>query len=295
MQVSLIDYTGHRVWFMNAWCKMAGMSMEELYAISKLMLVKNTRLFDPDASVGHMAKRILIKHFGQDNYEMPDDISEEDQMNGQASLRAEIESIAATIPSCWEFLDYTFLITGVSRAFTHQLVRTRVASFAQETMRVKSKTNFGYVTPDFSYARDSERANEHYRSAMTMLQSYYNAILDTGARAEDARGVLPTNIKTNILCKFNLRTLAETYRARMSGRVQGEYRQFMEDVAEELFRVHPFTRVFLNDDAPSAVRDLNQKLEEMGASHEDKAHVFKQIDRINRGTAWRMPNEMEGE
>ena len=33
-----------------------------------------------------------------------------------------------TIQSSWEFVDYTFKISGVSRAFTHQLVRTRTAS-----------------------------------------------------------------------------------------------------------------------------------------------------------------------
>jgi thymidylate synthase ThyX len=35
----------------------------------------------------------------------------------------ELEYMANTIPSSWEFCDYTFMIEGVTRAFTHQLVR----------------------------------------------------------------------------------------------------------------------------------------------------------------------------
>ncbi len=47
---------------------------------------------------------------------------------------AELEYMAATIPSSWEFVDYVFMIEGVSRAFTHQFVRSRNASYAQQTM-----------------------------------------------------------------------------------------------------------------------------------------------------------------
>src|SRR4051812_12726429 len=48
----------------------------------------------------------------------------------------ELEYMANTIPSSWEFCDYTFMIEGVTRAFTHQFVRSRTWSFAQQTMQV---------------------------------------------------------------------------------------------------------------------------------------------------------------
>ena len=53
--------------------------------------------------------------------------------------------MANTIPSSWEFVDYTFLVTGVSRAYTHQQVRTRAASYAQQTMRVLNMGEFDYI------------------------------------------------------------------------------------------------------------------------------------------------------
>ena len=51
-------------------------------------------------------------------------------------LDKELEYVFNTISSSWEFVDYIFLITGVTRAFTHQLVRHRVGvAYAQQARR----------------------------------------------------------------------------------------------------------------------------------------------------------------
>ena len=46
--------------------------------------------------------------------------------------------------SVLEFADFTFKITGVSRALTHQLVRHRCASYAQRSQRYCKENNFEY-------------------------------------------------------------------------------------------------------------------------------------------------------
>jgi thymidylate synthase ThyX len=53
-----------------------------------------------------------------------------------------------TIKSSWEFVDYTFEINGVSRAFTHQLVRSRQGSYAQESHRSGDLSDHKWVSPD---------------------------------------------------------------------------------------------------------------------------------------------------
>jgi thymidylate synthase ThyX len=53
---------------------------------------------------------------------------------------------------------------------------------------------------------------------------------------EDARGVLPTNIHTNIVAKFDLRTLADTMRKRASTRTQGEYRDVMDGMKDAVLK-----------------------------------------------------------
>jgi thymidylate synthase ThyX len=52
-----------------------------------------------------------------------------------------------TIKSSWEFVDYVFRIEGVTRAFTHQLVRTRTGSYAQEAMRVIDASQHEVMEP----------------------------------------------------------------------------------------------------------------------------------------------------
>ena len=42
--------------------------------------------------------------------------------------QAELDYMLQTIKSSWEFVDYTFEIRDVTRAFTHQFVRTRTGS-----------------------------------------------------------------------------------------------------------------------------------------------------------------------
>ena len=49
--------------------------------------------------------------------------------------------------SVTEFCDFTFHIEGISRALSHQLVRHRMASYAQRSQRYCSEDGFEYITP----------------------------------------------------------------------------------------------------------------------------------------------------
>src|SRR5258705_6882218 len=66
----------------------------------------------------------------------------------------ELDYMAKTIRSSWEFAEYTFEIKNVTRAFTHQLVRTRTGSYAQQAQRVVDMKNFGNTKPDTVKAND---------------------------------------------------------------------------------------------------------------------------------------------
>ena len=50
--------------------------------------------------------------------------------------------------SVLEFADFTFRIEGVSRALSHQLVRHRIASYAQRSQRYCKEDGFTYTIPD---------------------------------------------------------------------------------------------------------------------------------------------------
>lgn len=157
-------------------------------------------------------------------------------------IEAELDYMAGTIPSSWEFVDYVFLVENVSRAYTHQQVRTRAGSYAQQTMRVLDMGAFDYVYTERN--KENPAAMVVIDTALDAIRTAYQELRKMGQPAEDARGVLPTNIATNIVCKFNLRTLSELARSRTGGRTQGEYQAVISGMISEVLTVHPWAAVF---------------------------------------------------
>ncbi len=148
-----------------------------------------------------------------------------------------------TIKSSWEFVDYTFRIEGVTRAFTHQLVRTRTGSYAQEAQRVVDVRNYPVVRPEASLAKANAmavwmEAEEHARRA-------YAQMIDAGVPVQDARGILPTAITTSIMAKYSLRALSEMARLRLCTRTQGEYQDVFRAMRAAVLVVHPWAEEFI--------------------------------------------------
>lgn len=245
MQVSLVDYTG------------CGSADPARHAANVLVFTKQTRL---EMNPGLMSQ---IEAWSEDR------------------IMAELEYMANTIPSSWEMVNYTFLINGVSRAFTHQFVRTRTGSYAQQTMRVLNVSGFDYITGP-TIKKDGLLSG-HYHNCMQEIAETYDRMIEDGAAIEDARGILPTNICTNIVAKFDLRTLADTARKRASSRTQGEYRDVMDAMLKEVLRVHPWASLFLNRTFDVAAKELEEFLSEV-TSGSVKTRMLKLLDQM-RATA----------
>jgi len=146
-----------------------------------------------------------------------------------------------TIKSSWEFVDYTFKFEGVTRAFTHQLVRTRSGSYAQESQRTVDVRDHEVVIPSLP----DEFAEGVFDSAASAALDAYGLLLDRGVPAQDARGVLPTNTTTSIIAKFNLRTLSEMAKVRLCTRTQGEYQKAFRQMRQLVVSVHPWAAEFI--------------------------------------------------
>jgi len=170
----------------------------------------------------------------------------------------ELDYMLQTIKSSWEFIDYTFEIRDVTRAFTHQFVRTRQGSYAQQSQRTVDMSGFDYYTPPRIEA--DSKAKQEYDKIMKQINESYQLLRATGVPAEDARGVLPTNIYTNIVAKFSLRTLHEMAKSRLSPRAQGEYQEVFKLMVKAVVEVHPWAEPFLMPTewaAPSMAKALN--------------------------------------
>jgi flavin-dependent thymidylate synthase len=158
--------------------------------------------------------------------------------------RAEhLEYMRDTIKSSWEFVDYVFEVRGVTRAFTHQLVRTRTGSYAQQAMRVVDARHQEVAMPPSIAVVDE--LSEWWAAGANYSRLVYGALIDGGAPMQDARGMLPTNITTSIMAKFNLRTLHDMAKLRLCTRTQGEYQDVFRGMRERVIEVHPWAAEFM--------------------------------------------------
>jgi flavin-dependent thymidylate synthase len=163
-------------------------------------------------------------------------------MMSEQEVMEELQKMAITIRSSWEFVDFVFEIKEVTRAFTHQLVRTRTGSYAQQAQRVVDMTGFGTLLPQT--VREAGLATD-WEMFMEETSGFYSMLRKADIPAQDARGVLPTNIHTNIIAKFNLRTMADLCAKRDNPRAQGEYTDVVKLMKVEVYKVMPWTKIFL--------------------------------------------------
>lgn len=145
----------------------------------------------------------------------------------QASFISSLIESGHTSPI--EHVSFTFAISGVSRALTHQLVRHRIASYSQQSQRYVDGSNFEYVIPP-SIANDPP-ALEKFTQLMERIGADYKELkmmLELGARTassiEDARFILPQAAATNIVMTMNCRTLLNFFEHRCCFRAQWEIR-----------------------------------------------------------------------
>ena len=192
----------------------------------------------------------------------------------------ELAYMANTIPSSWEFVDYTFLVEGVSRAYTHQQVRTRAASYAQQTMRVLNMGEFDYIYTDKNL--EDTVAKHEIDRCLEMIKDTYSRLIELGQPPEDARGILPTNISTNIICKFNLRTFSDMAKSRTGGRTQSEYQKVINAMIDAVLAVHPWAEKFLFNHERDYFTEIEEYAKQKFPDLKERGELLKIIDHMRK-------------
>lgn len=113
-----------------------------------------------------------------------------------------------------EFAHIMFRIT-TSRDVTHELVRHRLASYAQESTRYcRYDKEFTVVRPVLFEEETSEY--NQWLGSMSNAWSNYRTLFDMTKRAELARSVLPGSTKAVIVMQMNMREFRHFLRLRMA-------------------------------------------------------------------------------
>jgi flavin-dependent thymidylate synthase len=144
------------------------------------------------------------------------------------------ESIKGHLKAPWEFVDFQFMLEGVTRAFTHQLVRQRTAVYAQESLRFAVKEGLASEIPVPLSVMGNENAEAFWHQCVQGIERAYTALVNSGIPAEDARGLLPHATTTRVIYKTNFRGLMEHAGNRLCTQAQFEWRAVFMGIMEAI-------------------------------------------------------------
>ena len=139
--------------------------------------------------------------------------------------------------SILEHATASFRIKGASRAFTHQLVRHRLASFSQQSQRYVNEEEFNYIIPP-EIAGNPE-AVDIYRNFINHARETYQKLRETGIKKEDARFVLPNALESQIVFSANFRELRFIFALRLQKSAQWEIRRVFVDILKIMQKEAP--------------------------------------------------------
>lgn len=125
--------------------------------------------------------------------------------------------------SILEHASASFRILGASRAFTHQLVRHRLASFSQQSQRYVDEAEFNFIVPP-DIAADEE-ALSLYREFMENTRETYIKLREMNIKKENARFILPNALESQIVFSANFRELRTVFNLRLERAAQWEIRR----------------------------------------------------------------------
>ena len=106
-----------------------------------------------------------------------------------------------------EFADMTVKFLNCSRGMTHEMVRHRLCSFAQESTRYVDESDFEMVVPphldEHAPTKRSSKPIEYFHLEGEM----YRSLRESGWKPEDARQILPNALKSEIVVKANFKRM----------------------------------------------------------------------------------------
>jgi thymidylate synthase (FAD) len=157
-----------------------------------------------------------IEYCGRCCYQSTEKITEDSYKNFILNL------INSGHLSVLEHASATVLISGITRACSHQLVRHRLFTYSQKSQRYVKESNFDFVEPDT--IKNKPESHKMFQDQMKNLSTVYKWLIDDRIKAEDARAVLPNACTTEIVMTGNFRNWRHFFDERLHKSAQHEIR-----------------------------------------------------------------------
>lgn len=136
------------------------------------------------------------------------------------------------------FASATFLISGISRVCSHQLVRTAHAGFLQESQRYVEQTDIDFALPK-SLEELGESLDDFVAEYLDAAKKLYAQMIDHGIKKEDARYILPQACTTSIYMTGNFQMWRHFLKERTAKAAQAEIREVALEIQKQLAEIAP--------------------------------------------------------
>ncbi len=142
------------------------------------------------------------------------------------------------------------------RGVSHEIVRHRIASYAQESTRYCNYSNdkFGneltFIMPCFWEEEGVDDEKYHlWKLTCWTTEMNYLKLLEKGASAQEARSILPNSLKTEIIVTMNLREWRHFFKLRTAKVAHPQMREITIPLLKELKEKLPeiFEDIVLED------------------------------------------------
>jgi thymidylate synthase (FAD) len=127
------------------------------------------------------------------------------------------------------------------RGVTHEIVRHRIASYSQESTRYcnYSKDKFGneltFIEPCFwnDNLESDQLKRRIWIESLQQIENSYFKLLESGATPQEARGILPNSLKTEIIITMNIREWRHFFKLRTSEKAHPQMREISKVILKE--------------------------------------------------------------
>jgi thymidylate synthase (FAD) len=140
-----------------------------------------------------------------------------------------------------------------NRGVTHELVRHRLCSFLQESTRYCNYSRDGFggeitVVEPSTWDSWTESMRLDWKDAIRVSETRYLNMLRIGLSPQQARGVLPNDLKTEICVRANFREWRHIFRLRCAPSAHPDIRFLMTPLRDECVKTLPCVFADLKDE-----------------------------------------------
>jgi thymidylate synthase (FAD) len=142
----------------------------------------------------------------------------------------------------FEVIQYVFEVSGISKAAGAQISRHRVGQGHISLSRRYTQQKPKFIYPPLEYIKNRDEVETTYKLMGGACENAFRAykfLIDTGAKKQDARLIMPVNVATTRKWWINARALRDFFKLRLDPAAEWEVRRLAHMLLDIVYATTP--------------------------------------------------------